>query len=186
MQTSVDWLHLLPGITGAALIAAGALLRPRRTSRKRRRRTTPRRSWTLPAPALRWAGAGLLALVVALGGVSMSRQFLTERFLDDARTALADDQPQEALTAADRALRLDADSLQAHYLKAAALARFGDAKGAEQVLQRRHRARAARLPDLRADRRPARAPEDIAPERAYTEASRLNPRDLTAPSARRA
>jgi Flp pilus assembly protein TadD len=176
-QTSVDWMHLLPGVTGSALIAAGVLLRPAPESPAEP--TVERvRPWTLPAPALRWTGAAVLALVVALGGVSMSRQFLTERYLEDARTALRGDQSQAALTAADRALRLDRDSLPAHYLKAAALARFGDATAAEAVL---HEA-AAREPhdfltyvligDLR-----VRQGDIAGAKRAYTRGSQLNPRD---------
>jgi tetratricopeptide (TPR) repeat protein len=177
VQTSVDWLHLLPGVTGAALIAVGALLRPQaaRALEPADQRTW---SWRLPAPVLRWAPAGLLALVVALGGVSMSRQYLSERFLDDARAALADSKAEKALTAADRALRLDPDSLPAHYLKAAALARFGDAKAAEQVL----RGATEREPhdfltyvligDLR-----VRQGDIAGAKREYTRASQLNPRD---------
>jgi UDP-GlcNAc:undecaprenyl-phosphate GlcNAc-1-phosphate transferase len=183
VQTSVDWLHLLPGVTGAALIAAGVLLRPQATPAPEpaaEPETKRARTWMPPAPVLRWAGAGLLAVVVALGGVSMSRQYLTSRFVDDARTALAEDQPQQALTSADRALRLDADNLEAYYLKAAALARFGDAPRAGQTLKDA----AAREPhdfltyvligDLR-----VRLGDLAGAKRAYAEALRLNPRDPT-------
>ena len=55
--------------------------------------------------------------------------------LDLVFDAQAASDPRAAVVAADRALRLDRESLPAYYAKAAALARQGDAAGAEAALQ---------------------------------------------------
>jgi Flp pilus assembly protein TadD len=71
--------------------------------------------------------------VIIVASVSLSRQGLTEHFTSRAQDALAT-RPGDALVNADRALRLDHEAIEAHYAKAAALARFGNGTGARAVL----------------------------------------------------
>jgi UDP-GlcNAc:undecaprenyl-phosphate GlcNAc-1-phosphate transferase len=130
-HTSVDWIHLLPGVTGIAL-ALGAVLLMRR----------PDASSQAPVIA---SGAGLrrlrpgiatalvVAIALATAGVSLSRQGLAEHFRDAAQGALAK-HPEDALRNADRSLRLDPESVETYYVKAAALARFNQAAAARQAL----------------------------------------------------
>jgi Flp pilus assembly protein TadD len=106
---------------------------------------------------------------------------MVERFVDRARDTLAGD-PAEALRSADRALRLDPEVPGAYYVKAAALARFGEGDAARAVL----REAAAKEPgewvtwallgDLavrQGDIKGARA--------AYRRAQRINPREPSLP-----
>jgi hypothetical protein len=127
VHTSVDWIHLLPGLTGIAIIAAAALLRGGRSEpaatdadRARGRRVSLA------------ATVGIAALLAA-GGISLSRQVLTDRYVASADAALAHS-PGTALRNADEALRLDRTDIEASYVKAAAVARSGDGDGARAVL----------------------------------------------------
>jgi tetratricopeptide (TPR) repeat protein len=162
VHTSVDWIHLLPGVTGIALACGVCLVRAGEEP------MTPGRSWV--------AAAGI-ALLVTLPAVSLSRQGLTERFLGQARSALAAD-PAAALRDADRALRLDAEAVGAYYTKAAALARFNEAGAARAALLEAARREPgdfvtwALLGDLA-----VRAGNVAEAKRLYGRALRLNPRD---------
>lgn len=122
VHTSVDWIHLLPGVTAIAVVAAICLVRQPERARGRPRR-----------PALRWVPALAVALFVTLAAASLSRQALSGHFVDAARSALADD-PATALREADRALRLDPEAMGAYYAKAAALARFNEPDAAKATL----------------------------------------------------
>ena len=124
VHTSVDWIHLLPGVTGVALVGAACLVRAPGAAgaRSRARDGAPR-----------WLLAGGIAALVTLAAVSLSRQGLAERQLGQARAALASD-PAAALKSADRALRLDPEAVGAYYTKAAALARFNEAGAARAAL----------------------------------------------------
>jgi UDP-GlcNAc:undecaprenyl-phosphate GlcNAc-1-phosphate transferase len=125
LHTSVDWMHLIPGVSAAALIVVAILLRP-----------------GPPAPAAQPRGrsprtallAGLCVIAVALAAVSLSRQALADWFRSKAQTELARS-PAQAITWADRSLRLDPDAPATYYVKAAAVARSGDAPAAEQILR---------------------------------------------------
>jgi hypothetical protein len=128
VHTSVDWMHLLPGLTGIALVGAAALL-VRPAERDPAAGARPRR----PIAARRLVPAIGVALVIAVAAVSLSRQGLTEHYTTRGQDALAA-RPADALVEADRALRLDREAIDAYYVKSAALARFGRGTAARGVL----------------------------------------------------
>jgi hypothetical protein len=166
-QTSVDWLHLLPGVTAVALAAAACLLVSPAPPPARSR--TPRRVRLVPAIAV------ALALVTA--GVSLSRQLLADEFRNQARASLRTD-PAKALREADRSLRIVPDAIGSYHVKSAALARFGEGDAARAVLLEALRRKPedwvtwALLGDLE-----TRRGERAAAARAYGRAVALNPRD---------
>jgi UDP-GlcNAc:undecaprenyl-phosphate/decaprenyl-phosphate GlcNAc-1-phosphate transferase len=147
-QTSVDWMHLLPGLTGLALIALAVIVMPGKDAAApvgaAARGRPSSRSMTAVAGGRRW-GALALALTVgalAVGGASLTRQGLAEGLERRAGRELAGD-PTKAIKDADSSLKLDADALQTYYVKAAALARLGRAAQTEVTL----RAALARQPE---------------------------------------
>jgi O-antigen ligase len=174
-HTSVDWIHLLPGVSGVAL-ALGAVLVVHR----------PDASDKLPVIG---SGAGLrrlrprlaTALIVAIGlataGVSLSRQGLAEHFRVTAQRSLAE-RPADALRDADRSLRLDTAAVETYYVKAAALARFDEGPAARETLLAAARREPhdfvtwALLGDLA-----VRGGDLGQARRDYGRASELNPRD---------
>ncbi|MDX6691739.1 MAG: hypothetical protein QOG15_3196 [Solirubrobacteraceae bacterium] len=169
-HASVDWMHLLPGLTGIALLGAAVLLR------------SPGNARPVPAsPArrhIRRAAAALaIGAAITIAALSLSRQGLTDRYITRAQDALAGN-PARAVTEADRALRLDREATAAYYVKAAALARFGDAHGARAVLldaarrEPRNFVTWALLGDLSVRRGALPAAQAD-----YRRAARLNPRD---------
>ena len=109
-QTSVDWLHNIPGVTGIALCAAAALLSPW----ARRRRSI----------SARIVAIGLVGLAAVAAADSVGRLAYAEKDRLDARDALSSD-PVEALRLANRSLSLNDDSVPALYAKSAAYARLG-------------------------------------------------------------
>jgi Flp pilus assembly protein TadD len=115
--------------------------------------------------------------VLTVAAVSLTRQAMTERYVDSARDALSAD-PAIALRDADRALRLDAELMSAYYVKAAALSRFGEGDAAAATL----RAASAKEPGeyvtwaLIGDLAVRRGDIEGA-RKAYREAQRLNPRE---------
>jgi cytochrome c-type biogenesis protein CcmH/NrfG len=76
----------------------------------------------------------LAAAVLAIAGVSLARQALSDMYRERAQEALAAS-PARAIEEADRSLRLNSDAVDTYYIKAAALARFGEAEATEQVLR---------------------------------------------------
>jgi len=112
-QTSVDWLHLIPGLTAAALISAAALLQPWSRAPERRPRGV-------------WAYAALAGVVVIAAGsmALVSRQFLAQHQWSVGISALVDD-PRTTLTRANEALDLNDQYVNAYRLEAAAYARLG-------------------------------------------------------------
>lgn len=172
VQTSVDWLHLLPGVTAMALLGAAALVRPLRPPRRE-----PVGGRLARRGAIR-AGAVVCGLLAVGALVLLSRQALAEHYRAAAREELAADRPDAGLDLADRALRIDGDTVAAYYLKAGALGRLGrddEARAAlEEALERE--------PDnyvtwvLLGDRAAA-AGDERAAARAYARAAELNPRD---------
>jgi UDP-GlcNAc:undecaprenyl-phosphate/decaprenyl-phosphate GlcNAc-1-phosphate transferase len=185
LQASVDWMHLLPGLTAIAFAGAAALLWPRASA--------------VPAAAERRAGegegpplgtgrrarrrtlvaAGVSALVATLiaTGASLSRQGLGDIYRSRAQDELSV-RPAAALRDANRSLKIDSDSIRTYYIKAAALARFDQASAAEAVLSQalvrepRNFVTWALLGDIAVrERRLALARLD------YMRAHRLNPRD---------
>ena len=170
VHTSVDWMHLLPGLTFAALGAIAVL------ARRPEAATAPRAA--LPARRPRLVPAVAVAAFLAVAGVALARQVLADYFRTQAGNALSSAHPARAITDANRALRLDADDPSTYYVKAAAVARFGDGAGATRVLQQaiRHEpgnfVSYALLGDLYVRR-------GLLPEakQAYTAAHVRNPRD---------
>jgi UDP-GlcNAc:undecaprenyl-phosphate GlcNAc-1-phosphate transferase len=165
-HTSVDWLHVIPGVTGLALAAAAVLLAPWRAGAVAGR-AGRRRVVTVAA-----------AIVIVLGAVLVGRAALAERYRSQGKELLVAD-PRAAVERADRSLALDDEALPTYYLKAAAYARLDDYPSARAVLLEATRREPhdflswALLGDLavrRGDIRLAR--------RYYGRAHRLNPRDL--------
>lgn len=168
VHTSVDWLHLLPGVTALAIVAAGVLA------------TVPRRDGGAarePSRPTRLAAATAVAVVLAVTGGTLVRQAMTDHFRHRAETALAE-RPADALRNADRALRLDPASLPSYYVKAAALARFGEGDAARATLTEAARREPgdfvtwALLGDLA-----TRQGDEQAAQRYYGRALALNPKD---------
>jgi UDP-GlcNAc:undecaprenyl-phosphate GlcNAc-1-phosphate transferase len=113
VHTSVDWIHLLPGVTGAALAAAVVLLSP-----WRRVAAGPRGRWHTVA-------IGCCALLVVAAAVFLGRATLADRHAKDAAGLVATD-PREAIREADRSLALNRDSVPTYYTRASAYARLND------------------------------------------------------------
>jgi UDP-GlcNAc:undecaprenyl-phosphate GlcNAc-1-phosphate transferase len=173
VHTSVDWIHLLPGVTGIALIATAVLLRPA----DEHAAPAPSRL-TLQLPRLARIGPAVaVGLAIAVAALSLSRQGLSELYVTRAQNALAD-HPADALSEANRALRLDKESIPAYYAKAAAIARFGDGATANAVLLDASRREPQNfvtwtlLGDLATRRN-----EPLTAQRYYRRAAALNPRD---------
>jgi hypothetical protein len=166
-QTSVDWLHLIPGLTGVALGAAAILLlRPGADGDD--------------SPGLRplplvGVLAGVALAVVAI--VFIGRPTLAQHYRVTAQKELRSD-PRGALTDAEESLSLNPDALQSYYAKSAAYARFDAYLPARRAMREaierepHNYVSWALLGDL-ATRRGSIS-EAIS---AYRRASRLNPRD---------
>ena len=179
VQTSVDWMHLLPGLSAIALAAIAVLVWPRAQGARQASRARSRIGRELGGrPAL---AVGVSALVVTLivAGASLSRQGLADLYRTQAQNELQA-RPAAALSDAERSLDIDDDSLQAYYLKAAALARFDQAAAAEATLGRalarepENFVTWALLGDIAVRERSLRAAS-----RDYGRAHALNPRDAT-------
>jgi hypothetical protein len=169
VHTSVDWLHLIPGLTGLALCAAAAVLGP--LSAGRPPRTVPR--WARPA------ALAALAVVLAVGAVGVIRPVLALHARTQARADLRTD-PRGALEHAQDAVSLEPEAIPSYRLEAAAqarLGRYGAARGAllEAIgRQPRDFVSWALLGDLAVRR------GDLArARRYYGRAHGLNPRDVT-------
>jgi hypothetical protein len=165
-QTSVDWLHLLPGLAGIALAAAAVLLR------RPRAEDGDRSLVGFPAPFL------LLAIVLAVVAVVfVGRPALAESLRSDASADL-EGEPAAALTSAEESLSLNPESVQGYYLKSASLARlhlFKPAKAAllEAIAKEPHNyVSRALLGDLL-----TRRGDFTGARRAYGRAATLDPRD---------
>jgi hypothetical protein len=133
-QTSVDWMHLLPGLTAIAIVAGAVLVRPRSPQTEGAASRHSRFGSALasrPALAL-GASAVLVTLVVA--GASLSRQGLAGLYRTRAQHEL-EAHPAAAITDANRSLNIDSDAVETYYVKAAALARFDQAASAQAVLR---------------------------------------------------
>jgi tetratricopeptide (TPR) repeat protein len=180
VQTSVDWLQLLPGLTAIALAGVAVLVAPRRRPDPGEETVTPSRlRRTLagrPALAL---GASAVIVTLIVAGASLSRQGLAEIYLVRAQNEL-DAHPAAALADADRSLDFDSDDVQTYYVKSAAFAHFDQAAAAEAALNEA----LAREPDnfvtwaLLGDIAVRRGKLTGA-RRDYVRAHLLNPRDPT-------
>ena len=166
-QTSVDWLHLIPGLTGVALGAAAILLRPLRPSQDKAPSLFP-----IPTPVVLVAVALAVVAIVFIGRPTLA-QHLRSEAQDEAAA-----NPVQALGKIEESLSLNPDSLQAYYTKASAQARLDAyAPARKTLLEAIHRephnyVSWALLGDLTTRRR-----DVSAAMQAYRQASRLNPRD---------
>jgi cytochrome c-type biogenesis protein CcmH/NrfG len=124
VHSSVDWMHLLPGLTAAALIAVAIAVRGAPQSERGRRIPPQWRRVLIPVAA---------GLVLAIAGVTLARQALSDMYRERAQDLLADS-PARAIEEANRSLRLNGDAVDTHYLKAAALARLGEGAATVDVL----------------------------------------------------
>jgi O-antigen ligase len=166
-QTSVDWLHLIPGLTGIALGGAAILLRSLRPNQSRAADL-----FRIPIPAV----IAVLALaVVAI--VFIGRPTLAQHLRSEAQGEAAAS-PVKALEKVEESLSLNPDSVQAYYTKASALAHLDAYLPARKaLLEAIHRephnyVTWALLGDLS-----TRRGNIAAAMRAYRQASILNPRD---------
>lgn len=126
IDTSGDWMHLLPGVTAIALCGAAVLCDPRHAPPVASSRPPPRRLHMLIA-------AAAAVLVLAIGGASLLRATVARHYLDRARAELVSD-PQGAVAASQQALHVDEENLDAYYVKAAGEARFNLAHDARDTL----------------------------------------------------
>jgi UDP-GlcNAc:undecaprenyl-phosphate/decaprenyl-phosphate GlcNAc-1-phosphate transferase len=143
VQTSVDWMHLLPGLTAIALAGAAVLLALRPATRAgadvRSRSVTAGlgplgvRQALASRMGLALGGSAVVATLV-IAGASLSRQGLADLYRMRAQHELAA-RPFSALADANRSLEIDSDAVETYYVKAAALARFDQAAGAETALR---------------------------------------------------
>jgi UDP-GlcNAc:undecaprenyl-phosphate GlcNAc-1-phosphate transferase len=163
VHTSVDWIHLLPGVTGAALAAAAVLLSPwTRVARRGRAHTVV---------------IAACAAVVVAAAIFLGRAVLADRHASDAQSALPA-RPRTALTEASKSLSLNHDSISTYYTRSAAYARLGDYEGARGALVEALRVEPqnfvtwALLGDLA-----VRHGEAGLAKRYYGAAHQLNPRD---------
>lgn len=166
VHVNVDWLHLLPGITLGALLAAAVLLRMVERPRPRSSRG--------PAPL-----RAIAFCATALALASLATGWRAERDLDAAERLVSVDAAGAVERASD-SLRLESDALQTHYVLSAAYARMDRYEDALRVLLR---ARALEPHDfiplvLIGDLSTRRGDRRLAAE-AYGKALELNP--LAAP-----
>ncbi len=141
VDTSGDWMHLLPGVTAIALTALAVLCRSPRAGGSAERDPSetssrapdpgPNRSAGLPVRTLGLAACAAFALVV--GGASLLRSGLSQHYLNSAQSELSAT-PALAIADASSSLRLDGANLDAYYVKAAGQARFNRAAAAQATL----------------------------------------------------
>lgn len=167
LHTSVDWLHLIPGITGLALAFAAVLVGPWRRPAAERA-TTLRRVAVVASTA-----------VILLGAVLVGRAAMAEKYRSDARGALAMS-PVRAISKANDSLALDDETLDTYYVKAAGYARLDQYRSARVTLLEAVRREPhdfvtwGLLGDLAVRR------GDVARAKvAYRRAARLNPRSTS-------
>ncbi len=166
-QTSVDWLHLIPGLTGIALGAAAILLLPLDPEVE-------------GGPELRQLPVAATVAVVAVGiaaVVFIGRPTLALHLQSQARAEAAT-APLQALDKVRESLSLNPDAVGSYYVEASALARldaYVPARAAllEAIDREPHNYVSwALLGDLA-----TRRGDVPAAMRAYRRAASLNPRD---------
>jgi UDP-GlcNAc:undecaprenyl-phosphate/decaprenyl-phosphate GlcNAc-1-phosphate transferase len=170
VDSSGDWMHLLPGVTAIALCAAASLCTPSSPTEARSPAHADRRY-----PLLLAAAGGVL--VLAIGGASLLRAAVARHYLDAARSALGA-RPADAITDAQQVLRIDDANLDAYYVKAAGQARFNHAAAARStLLQAVHQSPGAVITWTLLGDLETRAGEVGAARSYYRQALRLDPRE---------
>jgi hypothetical protein len=111
-HTSVDWMQLMPGLTGIALSGAAVLIGDEGRRGERRRLLT-------------WPALIVVLAIIGVGAAFLVRQTLGDHYRIEAQAALGKT-PRQAISDANQALAYDGDLLAAYYLKAAAYARLDD------------------------------------------------------------
>jgi O-Antigen ligase len=129
-QTSVDWMHLLPGLTAIAVIAVAVLVRGKGSHGYPEREGSTE---GLRLGSVRTIKLAAALVVLAVAGASLSRQGLADIYRVRAQNEL-DAHPASALRDVDRSLNIDSDAVESYYVKAAAFARFDQAAAAESAL----------------------------------------------------
>lgn len=121
IDTSVDWLYDIPGLTGMALIAAALLVLP--APGRGARPTAERSAW--PRRRRHQAPLVLALAGVALLAASVGRQYVATRYAASGQAAIARS-PASAIGTLRTAERLDPYSLTTLYSLASAEARLDD------------------------------------------------------------
>jgi hypothetical protein len=166
LHSSVDWIHLIPGVTGIALCGAAAVVAP-----------SMRELAPISNPAGRVAALSGLALAVVLACVAISIPVLVSHLLTEGTDDLATD-PSRSLERARQALAVDDDALPAYYLESATLARQGQYQPARAALvEAARREPHAFVPWALLGDLAVRVGQVEEAQRLYRHASRLNPRD---------
>jgi hypothetical protein len=165
-HSSVDWMHLIPGLTGIALCAAAALC----AAPPAQGREAGRPLWSRPLVAVG------VAVAIAAGAYSIARPALALKLRSDGHDRLTSD-PAAAIRDARDSLALDDEPVATYYLEAAGYARLDLYRQARAALREAVRREPhnyvtwALLGDL------ARRHGDRAAARsAYRRAHQLNPR----------
>ena len=130
VDSSGDWMQLLPGVTAIALAAAAVLCRPGDDVLEANTTEVEARS------SRRWlslVGVAAMAFVLAVGGAGLARAGLVQIYIDNSRGELGP-HPAAAIRDSGRVLRLDGANLDAYYIKAAGQARFNEAGAARATL----------------------------------------------------
>jgi len=167
IQTSVDWVHLIPGVTAVALCAAAVLVGP----------WVGRRSTFAGSRATRIAVLGC-ALLVAFAAVQLGRSTLADLNRRQAQEALAGRDPALALEETGQALALDDESLRTWYLRAAAFAQRNDYLAARaSLVEAARREPSNSVPWALLGDLATRRGESRQAARDYARALALNPRD---------
>jgi O-antigen ligase len=169
VDTSVDWTYDIPGLAGAALVAAALLVVPARAPEPGRTRRSRRGQ----------AGVVVAIAVLALLAASVGRQYAASRY-QQAGTAQVARSPRAAISTLTEAQKLDPYSLPTLYSLAAAYAREDDYQGARDVLLRAQalEPRSYVAPALLGDLAVRRGDTSLAAAE-YRRALALNPKDAS-------
>jgi hypothetical protein len=118
-QTSADWIHLIPGVTGAVICVVAAVA-AERVEPAEVRRTVDGHGFD----RRRLAVVGMASFAILVTAIGVGRLTLASHYRSEASNALAAGRPRRAIESANSSLSLEPGVLSAIYVKAAALARL--------------------------------------------------------------